>query len=115
MHRKSIEKLHREIAGLIVKAGECHEWIGKYKQKVPMHRWDGELRSVRRLLADAPANRFLTTSCKNRRCVNPDHFVQAHPLSDLGPLSVPKNETSIRGTIQRAYADQGPFAGLGAR
>jgi hypothetical protein len=62
-----------------VEVGDCWEWLGCFNGKVPKVRYDGNMMSVRRVFAldrqpNLTKNQYVTCTCKNWRCVNPDHI-----------------------------------------
>lgn len=73
----TLDSLHAKC----IEEGDCWLWQGYFGNSVPMVYHNGELVSVRRLVAnliDRPPNvhhKYLAASCKNRNCVCPNHLI----------------------------------------
>lgn len=75
-----------------VEVGQCKEWAGYFAAKNPAVFHDGRLQSVRRMLCllsgrHVPKGHFVTTSCRNQKCVNPDHFLIHTPRQHMSNMA----------------------------
>ena len=59
----------------IIEEGGCWEWHGASNGKgFPMMWWRGKILAVRRALMKIPKGKYAQMSCKNEKCVCPDHI-----------------------------------------
>ena len=78
-----------------IEDGDCLEWQGYFANKNPYVRHDGKVMSARRLFSSLmgkkfPAGGYVIPTCKNGKCVNPDHakhLNQKQHLSFMGKMS----------------------------
>lgn len=120
MSRPKIVQTTDSILARTDDVGECLEWRGIMGNTTPQIRIDRKLLSVRRVLRElagrpAKEGNFLTASCGNAKCVNPEHIMERTPREHMRvmvkavdhnhPIRIAKLQRSKR--HMRAVTDDG--------
>lgn len=72
--------------------GNCKEWQGYISNQTPKVCHEGKMHSVRRVMLKLlnkkiPAKSFVSSSCCNQKCVNPDHIVIRNLVQHAGVMA----------------------------
>lgn len=95
-----------------VEVGQCKEWAGYFAGRSPAVYHEGRLQSVRQMLCrligkHVPEGHFVTTSCRNFKCVNPDHFVTHTPKQHMTEMAKRVHYLSPKRILRLSESAQG--------
>lgn len=84
MARPKIVQTMESLMARTDEVGDCLEWQGMIRNGTPVIRVDRKMKTVRRLIREligkpATPGHFLAPSCKNPKCVKPEHIIERTP------------------------------------
>jgi hypothetical protein len=108
------KKIHT-VASLLertVEVGQCKEWTGYFAGKSPAVFHEGRLQSARRILClligkHVPEGHFVTTSCRNQKCVNPDHLLTYTPRQHMSYMAAQVQYMNPKRILKLSVSAQG--------